>query len=38
MHPRMLDISPDFPVAGERLEASLKCCSLQQDVGDLATM
>ena len=38
MHPRMLDISPDFAVAGAGLETGLKCWILQENAGDLATM
>jgi len=34
----MLEIFPDFTVAGARLETSLKCWSLQENAGDLATM
>ena len=34
----MLEIFPDFAVAGARLETSLKCWSLQQNAKDLATM
>ena len=38
MHSRMLDISPDFAMAGAWLETSLKCWSIQQNAGDLAAM
>ena len=38
MHPRMQEISPDFDVAEAWLEICLKSWSLQQNVGDLATM
>ena len=34
----MLEIFPDFAVAGVRLETSLKCWSLQQNARNLATM
>ena len=38
IHHKMLENFPDFADAGARLEASLKCWSLQQNTGDLATM
>ena len=34
----MLEICPDLVVAGARLETNLKCWSLQQHMGDLATI
>ena len=34
----MLEILHHFVIAGGRLEISLKCWSLQRNVGDLATM
>ena len=38
MYHKMLEIFPDFAAAGARLWTSLKCLSLQQNAGGLATM